>query len=64
MDEIGAGKYPIYLAAWDRFVTIVDNEEMKIQRLEQANPGYITLFCEKRVCSTIRDVYAGVRLAD
>lgn len=64
MDEIGAGNYPIYLAAWDRFVTIVDNEEMKIQRLEQANPGYITLFCEKRVCSTIRDVYAGVRLAD
>lgn len=63
MDEIGAGKYPIYLAAWDRFVTIVDNEEMKIQRLEQTNPGYITLFCEKRVCSTIRDVYAGVRLA-
>jgi len=63
MDEIGAGKYPIYLAAWDRFVTIADNEEMKIQRLEQTNPGYITLYCEKRVCSTIRDVYAGVRLA-
>lgn len=63
MDEIGAGKYPVYLAAWDRFVTIVDNEEMKIQRLEQSNPGYITLYCEKRVCSTIRDVYAGVRLA-
>ena len=63
MDEIGAGKYPVYLAAWDRFVTIVDNEEMKITRLEQANPGYITLFCEKRVCSTIRDVFAGVRLA-
>lgn len=64
MDEIGAGKYPIYLAAWDRFVTIADNEEMKIQRLEQAQPGFITLFCEKRVCSTIRDVFAGVRLAD
>jgi HK97 family phage major capsid protein len=63
MDEIGSGKYPIYLAAWDRFVTIVDNEEMKITRLEQAQPGFITLFCEKRVCSTIRDVYAGVRLA-
>jgi len=63
MDEIGAGKFPIYLAAWDRFVTIVDNEEMTIQRLEQTNPGFITLYCEKRVCSTIRDVYAGVRLA-
>lgn len=64
MQEIGTGNYPIYLAAWDRFVTIADNEEMSIKRLEQAQPGYITLFCEKRVCSTIRDVFAGVRLAD
>lgn len=64
MDEIGAGKFPIYLAAWDKFVTIADNEEMKITRLDQAQPGFITLFCEKRVCSTIRDVFAGVRLAD
>lgn len=62
MDTVGAGNYPVYLAAWDRFVTIADNEEMKIQRLEQTQPGFITLFCEKRVCSTVRDVYAGVRL--
>lgn len=62
MDTVGAGNYPVYLAAWDRFVTIADNEEMKIQRLEQTQPGFITLYCEKRVCSTIRDVYAGVRL--
>jgi len=62
MSEIATGAYPVYLAAWDRFVTIADNEEMKIQRLEQTQAGYITLFCEKRVCSTIRDVYAGVRL--
>lgn len=63
MDEIGAGNFPVYLAAWDRFVTIADNEIMKIQRLEQTQAGFITLYCEKRVCSTIRDVYAGVRLA-
>ena len=62
MDEVGSGKYPVYLAAWNRFVTIADNEEMKIQRLEQTKPGFITLYCEKRLCSTIRDVYAGVRL--
>lgn len=62
MDTVGAGNYPVYLAAWDRFVTIADNEEMKIQRLEQTQAGFVTLFCEKRVCSTIRDVYAGVRL--
>lgn len=62
MDEIATGSYPIYLAAWDRFVTIADNETMSIKRFEQTQAGYITLFCEKRVCSTIRDVYAGVRL--
>lgn len=62
MDEIGAGKYPVYLAAWQQFVTIADNEEMKIQRLEQTSPGFITLYAEKRVVSTIRDVFAGVRL--
>lgn len=62
MNEVGSGKFPIYLAAWDRFVTIADNEEIKIQRLEQTSPGFVTLYCEKRVCSTIRDVFAGVRL--
>ena len=63
MDQVGSGKYPVYLAAWQRFVTIADNEMMSIKRLEQTAPGYITLYCEKRVCSTIRDVFAGVRLA-
>lgn len=62
MDTVGSGKYPVYLAAWDRFVTIADNEEMKIQRLEQTKPGFISIYAEKRVCSTIRDVFAGVRL--
>jgi len=62
MDQVGTGKYPIYLAAWQQFVTIADNEEMTIKRLEQTQPGFITLYAEKRVCSTIRDVFAGVRL--
>ena len=62
MDVTGAGKYPVYLAEWDKFFTIADNEEMSIQRLDQTSPGFITLFAEKRVCSTIRDVFAGVRL--
>lgn len=62
MDTVGVGKYPVYLAAWDRFVTIADNEEMRIQRLEQYQPGFINIFAEKRVVSTIRDVFAGVRL--
>lgn len=63
MDEIGASKLPVYLAAWDSFVTIADNEEMSFQWMEQTAPGYLTLFAEKRVCSTIRDVFGGVRLS-
>jgi len=63
MDQIGAGKLPIYLAAWERFVTIADHEEMSFQWFEQTQAGFLTLFAEKRVCSTIRDVFGGVRLA-
>lgn len=62
MSTTGAGNYPVYLAEWDKFMTIADREEMKIQRLDQTAPGFITLFAEKRVVSTIRDVFAGVRL--
>ena len=62
MSQYGASTYPVYLAAWDRFVTIADNEMMSIQTLEQYQPGFISLYAEKRVCSTIRDVFAGVRV--
>jgi HK97 family phage major capsid protein len=62
MDIAGVGKYPVYLAAWERFVTIADNEEMKLQMMEQTAPGFVTLYAEKRTCSTVRDVFAGVRL--
>jgi len=63
MDQIGSGKFPIYLAAWENFYTIADHEEMSFQWFEQTAPGYLTLFAEKRLCSTIRDVFAGVRIA-
>lgn len=62
MSVVGTGNFAVYLAAWSQFVTIADEEEMKIQRLDQTSPGFITIFAEKRVCSTIRDVFAGVRL--
>jgi hypothetical protein len=62
MSVTGAGNYPVYLACWDCFMTIADNELMSIKSFEQTAPGFITLFAEKRVCSTIRDVFAGVRL--
>ena len=62
MQTAASGNYPVYLAEWERFVTIADREEMNIQRLDQTAPGFLTLYAEKRVVSTIRDVFAGVRL--
>jgi HK97 family phage major capsid protein len=62
MDVAGSGKFPVYLADWQRFVTIADNNQMSIKRFEQTAPGFVYLFAEKRVCSTILDVFAGVRL--
>lgn len=62
MDISGIGKYPVYLAEWSQFFTIADNQEMSIKRFDQTAPGFIYLFAEKRVCSTVRDVFAGVRL--
>lgn len=53
--------YPIYLANWDRFLTIADVEEMTVQVFEQTAPGFVTLYVEKRVASTVRDPFAGVR---
>jgi HK97 family phage major capsid protein len=62
METAASGHYPVYLAEWDKFFSIADREDMTIQRLDQTAPGFITLYAEKRVCSTIRDVFAGVRL--
>jgi HK97 family phage major capsid protein len=62
MSLTGEGNYPVYLAEWDRFMTIADREEMSIKRFDQTQAGFVTLYAEKRVVSTIRDVFAGVRL--
>jgi HK97 family phage major capsid protein len=53
--------FPIYLANWDRFLTIADVEEMSVQMYEQTAPGFITMYAEKRLASTVRDPFAGVR---
>jgi HK97 family phage major capsid protein len=57
-----AGNISIYLADWSRFLTIADVEEMSIQAMEQTAPGFVTLYAEKRMVSTVRDPFAGVRL--
>jgi HK97 family phage major capsid protein len=53
--------FPIYLANWDRFLTIADIEEMSVQMMEQTAPGFVTMYAEKRIASSVRDPFAGVR---
>lgn len=55
--------FPIYLANWNRFLTIGDTEQMNVQMFEQTQPGFVTMFAEKRVVSTVRDPFAGVRMS-
>lgn len=55
--------FPIYLANWNRFLTIGDTEQMNVQMFEQTSPGFVTMFAEKRVVSTVRDPFAGVRMS-
>lgn len=54
--------YPVYLAHWPRFLTIGDHTEMSVQMMEQSAPGFVTMYAEKRVVSTVRDPFAGVRI--
>jgi HK97 family phage major capsid protein len=62
MQTTGAGNFNIYLASWENFVTIADVEEMTIQAFEQTAPGFITLYAERRLASTVRNPFAGIRL--
>ena len=55
--------FPIYLGNWPRFLTIGDTESMTIQGFEQTAPGFITMFAEKRVVSSVRNPFAGVRVS-
>lgn len=62
LDPIGTtGAKSVYLADWSKFLTIADVEEMTVQAMEQTAPGFVTMFAEKRMVSTVRDPFAGVR---
>ena len=55
--------FPMYLANWDRFLTIGDTEQMSVQMFEQSQVGFVTMYAEKRMVSTVRDPFAGVRMS-
>ena len=50
------------LANWGQFLSIVDGEEMTIQRFDQTSPGTVVLYAEKRMASSVRNPFAGVLL--
>ena len=56
-----SSSFPVYLACWSRFMQICDVEEINIQMMEQTAPGFMTMYAEKRVISTVRDPFAGAR---
>jgi hypothetical protein len=62
LETPAVGSLSAVLANWDQFMTIADVEEMNVQAMEQTAPGFVTLYAEKRLVSTIRDPFAGVYL--
>jgi HK97 family phage major capsid protein len=62
MDFTGAGKVTLALGSWEQFLTIGDTEEMTIRTYEETQAGFITIYAEKRMASSIRNPFAGVFL--
>jgi len=53
--------YPMYFCDWTRFHTTIDRLNMLMRRYDQTLPGYITFFGEKRLATSVRDPFSGVR---
>lgn len=62
LDAWGVGGKSIYLANWPQFMVISDVEEITVQMMDQTAPGFTTLYAEKRVITTVRNPFAGVRV--
>lgn len=56
------GSVSMILACWDSFLTIADAETITIKRFEQTQAGFVTLYAEQRMASSIRNPFAGVFL--
>lgn len=62
LDTPAVGAVSLVLANWDSFLTIADVEAMTIKRFEQTQPGFVVLYAEQRMASSVRDPFAGVFL--
>ena len=54
-------KYPMWFCDWSRYHTIIDRLNMIMRRYDQTAPGFITFFGEKRLATSVRDPFSGVR---
>ena len=54
-------QYPMYFGDFSRGHTIVDRMNMVLRRYDQTQPGFITFYGEKRLCSSIVDPFAIIR---
>ena len=53
--------FPMYFGDWSRGHTIVDRLNMVLRRYEQTQPGFITFYGEKRLCSSVVDPFSIIR---
>ena len=50
--------YPMYFGDWQKGHAIVDRLNMVLRRYDQTQPGFITFYGEKRLCSSVVDPFA------
>ena len=53
--------YPMFFCDWTRFHTTIDRLNLIMRRYDQTLPGYITFYGEKRLATSVRDPFSGVR---
>jgi hypothetical protein len=53
--------YPMFFCDWTRFHTTIDRLNMLMRRYDQTLPGFITFYGEKRLATSVRDPFSGVR---
>ena len=53
--------YPMYFGDWSRGHTIVDRLNMVLRRYDQTQPGFITFYGEKRLCTSVVDPFSIIR---
>jgi len=53
-----ADLYPMFFGDWQKGHAIVDRLNMILRRYDQTQPGFITFYGEKRLCSSVVDPFA------